>query len=144
MGAGKGCPKVPQRGRVPTCPVPPASWVAPQSGLPAAASLLRATGLQVPLRSWLTPALLSYAGNPTPPDHTGLWEWTWVREGTCGAPVARTRSAGVRWCSGRVVRWMRLTGTANFLLCSLSLSLSVSVACLREEGRTPGPPSPGW
>lgn len=33
--------------------------------------------------------------------------------------------------------------TACFAL-SLSPCPSVSMACLREEGRTPGPPSPGW
>lgn len=97
--------------RVPEClgraggslSVPSASWVDSPSGLRAVSSLqaCKPWGLRCCL-TLAAPAQLRERG-----------------------PVGRAQPAGVQQHSGRAVWWARLARPANFLLCSLSLSLSI-------------------
>lgn len=102
--------------RVPEClgraggslSVPSASWVDSPSGLRAASSLqaCKPWGLRCCL-TLAAPAQLGERG-----------------------PVGRAQPAGVQQRSGRAVWWARLARPANFLLCSLSLSLSICLGGL--------------
>lgn len=87
------------------------------SGLPAASSLQACSPSG--LHCCITPAALPC---PAPTHSAGPQEQAQVGE---RGPVARARPTGVQRGSGRAVWWARLARPANFLLCSLSLSLSI-------------------
>lgn len=124
-GGGSG---VSRWARVATCPVPPASWVDSPSGL---------QGPQIcsAVSHWpLYPVPPRWAAGTGPGPERG------TLQPEPGGQVFGGAQAGL--CGGCGSHALR---TSCF---ALSLSLppcpSVSIACLREEGRTPGPPSPGW
>lgn len=128
-GAGQGGHEVPRQGGVPSCSVPPTSRLPGGLAIWPTCSLHcgRSCGLSASPLSWLRSALLSRGGCPT----------------TFHQAVGLDPGHWCAWRAGRAVWGVAHPPCEPPALLSLSPPVCL-IACLREEGRTPEPPSGGW